>query len=538
MTVISGYLALGTLDSTGTAFTELSAVVGGYARQAVTLVSGPDGAISNISALQFANSSPNDWPSFRAYAVFDSLTGGAQILVWDVAVSHTVRPARRHSVAAGKIQLKFPRAESNHGTEVFAAPRRRKVERLLSIMDSARDNNPYQRSAMSTPPTVAVGAATDGSLAAAIPLVSANALTTTTLTKMAWYGGIPTPTSTSHVAMPVASTLPALTGNLATLVNAFGITADLSSFAYATELMTDASVIEFAIWINNARKVMFQVDGQYVDFAGSAGLGSSAVNYFKLTFASGKARRIRVLMSTLPNAVTTLTSIRTNALASIWKPSQKDVLRLAWGGDSYGEGFNTSGTIFPVPNAAWPILTAELLGIRDCRQLSVASTGYLADGGTRSKLRDQIPRWAPHAPFDLLVLSHGFNDQAFATSAITAEVLYDLQLLRASYPDVPIVVLGAQPGNRGPNATTLAVEAAIAAGVTSFADPLCAFAPVSTDTPPWISGTGYNGATNGSGNSDLYIDTDNVHQSLAGAEFEAFRTATAIRNALNGMIAL
>lgn len=347
MTVISGYLALGTLDSTGTAFTELSAVVGGYARQAVTLVSGPDGAISNISALQFANSSPNDWPSFRAYAVFDSLTGGAQILVWDVAVSHTVRPARRHSVAAGKIQLKFPRAESNHGTEVFAAPRRRKVERLLSIMDSARDNNPYQRSAMSTPPTVAVGAATDGSLAAAIPLVSANALTTTTLTKMAWYGGIPTPTSTSHVAMPVASTLPALTGNLATLVNAFGITADLSSFAYATELMTDASVIEFAIWINNARKVMFQVDGQYVDFAGSAGLGSSAVNYFKLTFASGKARRIRVLMSTLPNAVTTLTSIRTNALASIWKPSQKDVLRLAWGGDSYGEGFNTSGTIFP-----------------------------------------------------------------------------------------------------------------------------------------------------------------------------------------------
>jgi len=121
MAVLNAYLALGNMDASGAVFTEMPTTVGGYVRQPIALQPTGGGSVRNSGAVQFLNSSQYTWPSFRAYAVFDALTDGAPMMAWDVRTLHSIRATRRHIVAAGAIDLKFPRVESNHGTEVVTA---------------------------------------------------------------------------------------------------------------------------------------------------------------------------------------------------------------------------------------------------------------------------------------------------------------------------------------------------------------------------------------------------------------------------------
>jgi hypothetical protein len=337
----------------------------------------------------------------------------------------------------------------------------------------------------------------------------------------------------TYICLPVTSVLPATNGNIGS-----GLL-DKNQWASAFEIMTDSDKVQFGIYISNAAKLMFQVDGQYVDFVGTAGNNvANTDTYFLLTFASRKTRRIRVLLPNLPSKGCTLVkNIRVSPTCSFWKPPQSEVLKVAWAGDSYSEGTNGAASIYPIPNASWPVLTCELLGLRDCRQVSVGSCGYISDNaGARSKLRDQIPRWVGQGPFDLIVFANGYNDSSSTPYAIQQEVLYDLQLVATLHPGVPIVVLGCQAGAGGPSAAQIATEKAIAAAVTQFNYPLCKFAPVSTDTPTWLNGTGYVGATNGTGNSDVYVDPDHTHPTVAGAEYLAYRSAAAIRAAVQSML--
>jgi hypothetical protein len=407
-------------------------------------------------------------------------------------------------------------------------------------MDDAVNNSPYRRAVMTTPPTISVSASSDATLGPSVAMVASNALTPAALNNVAFYGGVPSP-ALGYVAMPVSSWAPATNGNISSLVGASspGLTTDQVAWSHAAEIVTDALKAEFCLYNSSNRKVMFQVDGQYVDFTGSTSAsGSNADTYFELTFATRKVRRIRVLMSSLlTTGMTMLKAIRVSATCSFWKPNLQNVLRAGWITDSYGEGTNGSATIYPIPNAAWPVLASELLGIRDCRQLSAGGTGYLANNsGTRSTLRNQLAKFWAQAPFDLLVLGHGYNDTAQSASAVTAEALYCLQQIRAANAGVPIVVLGTQAGATGPGASTLTTEAAVAAAVASFADPLCKFAPVSTDVPTWLNGTGFSGSTNSTGNSDVYVDTDHIHPTIVGAEYLSFRTALGVRKAVASMV--
>lgn len=414
-----------------------------------------------------------------------------------------------------------------------------KLARLRRILDGALNNNPYERAAMAAPPTIGVSASTDATLGASVAMVASNALTSAAVNNVAFYGGVPS-AALGYVAMPVSSWAPATNGNINALVGGSspGLTGDQVAWSNAAEIMTDAPKVEFCLYNSSNRKVMFQVDGQYVDFNGSAsGNASNADTFFELTFATRKTRRIRVLMSSLlTTGLSMLKAIRVSATCSFWKPSQQDVLRAGCIMDSYGEGTNGSATIYPIPNAPWPIVACELLGIRDCRQLAAGGTGYLADNaGTRSILRNQLSKFWSQAPFDLLIVGHGYNDTSSAPAAVTAEALYDLQQMRAANPGVPVVVLGTQAGATGPSAAVIATEGAVSAAVAALADPLCKFVPVSTDIPTWLNGTGFSGTTNGSGNSDAYIDTDHIHPVIAGAEYLAFRTALGVRRAVASM---
>lgn len=410
-------------------------------------------------------------------------------------------------------------------------PVRKKPTRLLSIMDAAHDLNPYKQPAMSSPPTITTAATGDGTLTV-YSLCASGALTSVALNQVNWYGGVPSPILTTYVAMPVTSIAPSTAGNIGS-----GF-ADKNQWASAIEFMTDSDKVQITAYTSSAVKHMFQVDGQYVDFAGTPGLSATNADCaFMLTFASRKPRRIRMLIPSLPSKGPTLMkAIRVSPTCSIWKPSLAQVLRCGWMGDSYSEGTNGAASIYPIPNAAWPVLTCELLGIRDCRQLAVGQTGYISNAaGARSKLRDQLPGYWNQAPFDLIVVAHGYNDASNTAAAITAEALLCFQAIRAANPGVPIAVLGCQAGSGGPNASQIATDNAIGAAVTSFGDRLCGFHAVSADTPTWLNGTGKIGATTGNGNADVYVDPDGAHPSLAGAEFLAYRSAKAIRTIIKAM---
>jgi lysophospholipase L1-like esterase len=403
------------------------------------------------------------------------------------------------------------------------------VRSLLQTIDRAIENNPYQK-AVATGVTVAVSSTSDGTLGPIVQMANGTALSTAAQTKVAFYGGNPEITGGAYVRMPVTSTLPAVAGNAGGSNNAW---------SNAVEVNTDATVIEFCVFTNSSKKVMFQVDGQYVDFTGSVSLsGTNADSLFKLTFASRKVRRVRVLLGTTNAAGTSMLKfIRVSPGCSFWKPSQAHVKRVGWFGDSYSEGTNGAVTVHPIPNASWPVLTGELLGLRDVRQLAVGGSGYLATlSGTRSKFRDQIPWSVAHGPFDLLVVAHGYNDTANTAQAVADEATLCYKLLRSQYPNVPIVVQGVQAGAAGPSAAQTGVEAALAGVVTGLNDPLIKFVKVSTDDTTWLNGTGKVGATNGTGNSDVYVDPDGIHPTLVGQEYLAFRSASGIRNAVASML--
>ncbi len=412
------------------------------------------------------------------------------------------------------------------------------VQRLLRAFAKAEDNNPYQLPEMANPPVVAVGIASDAALGAAVPLAAGNALTAAA-SRVAWYGGVPSAAVASFVCMPVVSNLPA-NGNLTSLVGP-NVTIDQSMYNHAAEIMTDGEVVEFAAYCKNNRKVMFQVDGQYVSKAGHFGNSTgNAINYFKLTFGTKKTRRIRMLMSNMTevaDGATMLTAIRLSPLSSFWRPPGSGVLRMGCFTDSYGMGGGGQNN-FDTPNASFTTLAGELLGIRDVRQLSQFGTGYLATGAGRSKLAAQIPRsLGPQGPWDLLLVAHGYNDAAQVPANVQAEALADFKLLRQGAPNVPIVVLGPWAGKTGPSAAVVNIENAIRGAVDAFKDPLCRFAANSTAPQPFLYGTGRQGDLKGDGNADVYIGTDGTHLTpIAGHEYAAFRAATAIRETVNAMI--
>jgi hypothetical protein len=76
--------------------------------------------------------------------------------------------------------------------------------------------------------------------------------------------------------------------------------------------------------------------------------------------------------------------------------------------------------------------------------------------------------------------------------------------------------------------------------VTAFNDPYCKFIPQTTDpSGSWINGTGRTGATNGTGNADIYIGgvsgTDTTHPNDLGHLYLAYRAANRIATAIASM---
>lgn len=299
---------------------------------------------------------------------------------------------------------------------------------------------------------------------------------------------------------------------------------------YYYKFMTDAIKVQIAgAALAAGNLCRFIVDGQYIDLTGN---DFSTNIYYQITFATKKPRTIEFEVQDNFSFF----QVAIDPLSRIWKPRPIDTIRAVITGDSHTEGL--SG----IPNAAWSgcsAIMSRLLGIWDMWIASIGGTGYVKTGttGLRPPILGQMPYWVNNGKFDMVIFAGGYNDLGFANSAITTAALACWKLARASQPRALIVVFGIWGAARGPDVTLTGTEAAIAAQFAAWADPYSVFIPVSTASEPWEFGTGFQGATNGTGNSDNYVFTDGIHDNTAGQQHRAWRMADAIRQAVFAMTA-
>lgn len=273
-------------------------------------------------------------------------------------------------------------------------------------------------------------------------------------------------------------------------------------------------------------KAMIAVDGRYLSKSGTSTAAAGGEQQFVLDWSGvRKPRHYRLKL----NGAQSFRRVGMDGESRVWKPGASDGIRVFFEGDSYMQGTGASYGGISLGEQA-----SDLLGVRDNWVSGIGGSGWL-NPGSGVTLRSRIANVTAADP-DLLVIPAGTNDELSTPSAITAEVTAYLAAFRAALPNTPAVILGPWPKATGPSATLIAIEGAIQAAVTAFADPLIKFASVSADSgSAWIYGTGFNGS--GSGNAKLYIGSDGVHPNDAGHEYLGARIAAAVDAAVRTMSA-
>lgn len=138
---------------------------------------------------------------------------------------------------------------------------------------------------------------------------------------------------------------------------------------------------------------------------------------------------------------------------------------------------------------------------------------------------------------DIVCVAGGFNDyaQANVLTLLQTEVFATIQTIRAMCPNAMVVIFGSHAGARGPDTQTLAVEALIQAGFAQARDSRSYYIPLAADASPWTFGTGYVGATNNTGNSDVAIAADGSHPNDLGHAIYGVRAASSVKAILSGI---
>jgi lysophospholipase L1-like esterase len=376
--------------------------------------------------------------------------------------------------------------------------------KLRRIAKDAIHNNPWDNAVMASPPTVTPAASAD---AGATNLISIRSnLSVCRLLGATW-------TDDGSSSMVPSTT----TRN------------DASKFAYSgvIEFETDSPIVSVGLQTSGI-SCLIEVDGYFASKTPTTRSGSGT-QYVNVTFGSSARRLLRL------HAAHSARFIGLPAIYRAWQTSQSDIIRAVITGDSYTASTGVDGVAL-----SWANIFGLLMGWRDVRACGIGGTGYIAPGGgTAWKCRDHISDITGVSP-DVVVFAHGTNDAVYSASDITAEALLNYQAVRSALPNALIIVLGAWPQNSGPSFSILTVENAISAAVSQFGDDNCLFVPVSTFAGgSWVFGTGKSGATNGTGNADLYqggtTGSDGVHPNQAGHLYLAQRAASAVRNALTSV---
>lgn len=329
----------------------------------------------------------------------------------------------------------------------------------------------------------------------------------------------------------VNSPIKALGGNLSTPFGAIvrSVRAPSGYVGSGFEVMIDDSACQFLIEVVSGN-TNFQIiiDGKYVGSGTTQTLFTTASGaYVKLAWASRGVHRVRIEREFAAG----LGGLYISPTGGAYRP-QNPYPKMFVVGDSFSLG--TGATIYP---NAWEYVAARQLGM-DVTCDAVGGTGY-ANPGLGVPIVDSTRRTILAAqPYDLVVIAAGLNDAnaTYAPQVSAAATAYYPQV-RAIQPNALISVMGSFAGATGPSTganSVAAVEQSIKAAFDAWADPLSVYIPVSdaVQVKPWIYGTGRIGATNGSGNSDIYTSADGTHPPDAGHRHLGFRAAQAINGAV------
>lgn len=280
------------------------------------------------------------------------------------------------------------------------------------------------------------------------------------------------------------------------------------------EFETDASVFEFRLRCVTTSAMGYRV---WVDDmpcqAPVTGVGSGASEYrLKVDFSAWSNprqwRRVKIEFNTAR-----VIGVTVSPDATIMPPGTRRKPRCAVLGDSHTEGTQGLWTW-----TAWQ----HHMGVRldwDVNSYASGGTGYLATGGGgKVKYRDRIVD-IPNT-VDVIIIAGGYNDiGSFAPAAVQNEAMLLFTALQNSHPNARIIALSpfVSSGVTAADSRTAmrdAIQAACTAAGVAFIDVIGY-----PNRPSMITGTGKVGATNGTGNADIYVSNDGVHYSAAGYEF-------------------
>ncbi len=302
----------------------------------------------------------------------------------------------------------------------------------------------------------------------------------------------------------------------------------------SVNFLTDATTFQVVANGGSAPNAQFYVNGVPLTLAyGSTASLSSSVYFWNFVFAT---KAVRQITFEIVSPLSFFGVITLDATSKVWAPSLANSFRMAICGSSYISG----SAQHPVTQSlGWGALTAKLLNCVDYWQDSFgAGTGYSTVNPYIYPSR--VLSLLQYNPDVVVVAGGGINDRNVVgiTSGIEqTNVLTYLQTVRAALPNAIIMVIGSEAGAVGPSNAIFQMEAAMAAAVVQFADPWCFFIPQSSTSAEkaWMSGTGTTAATNGSGNSDVYIGADGIHPVQAGCLYYAQQSANGIITTVNGM---
>jgi hypothetical protein len=384
-------------------------------------------------------------------------------------------------------------------------PNGSEVARLRNAALRAQKNNPRRNAAMTSPPAVSSSTTITGGFTNAYRHSNAKGAVFS-------YGG----------------------GGQATLFSTYRqfpcIKIDTSPayFAWKVTAVVDADIVLVGVYHWQAAGYRFIVDGQYVSFTTHVPASSNALNYIKLDFTSagGKARREITIEGQGANA---FDGFYTTMIDGVYR-SQGEQLRGVLIGDSFSSAGGITANIDGFGNHMF-----DGLGIADARMSGIGNTGFIANAsGTQPTAIQRLADMTAPAP-DIGVVVAGFNDSAYAGPDRQAAVLAYLQALRAVEATKYMPLFIFEPFRES---SPFPVSVDIAAAISAVADDRIRLIRCSSDPAgSWFTGNGNTGATNGSGNADVFVSAgDLIHPNAAGHRFFGALAADAIARELLTMV--
>jgi hypothetical protein len=274
---------------------------------------------------------------------------------------------------------------------------------------------------------------------------------------------------------------------------------------------TDAAAFDLPLFASATdANIRVRVNGQWVSAVGE-NVGTDNTNWYYLKYSFGTQANRKIDICFGFNQYWRGINIPTNA--SLWKVVSTDEVLSLWEGDSYtaGTSYGNGSNIYSEPRNGFVYVAGEALGIDDPIALGEPGTGYIvAPSGENSISRiNEITRFGN---VNLIEDWQGINDSLTgqSTTALTTAVSTYLKAQMAAQPTAVIIVGG--PWSGAGTVTPQAYYDAVKAGYQAVADPtrMC-YIDHSPSGEYWQTGTGHIGATNGSGNSDVYIGPDGTH---------------------------